>query len=74
MRLFRTRSAASDRDDGSPVEEGRLDSLTEGVGPLQAIDRLTEANRIDPEPGIERRLVEIRHHAFADLKDRKSVV
>lgn len=36
---------------------------------LPAIQALTEANRADPDPAIERRLVELRHRAFAHLPE-----
>jgi hypothetical protein len=38
---------------------------------LEAIDLLTTANRDSPSPEIERRLVDFRHSAFAEL-DRKA--
>ncbi|MCC5951657.1 MAG: phytanoyl-CoA dioxygenase family protein [Acidimicrobiia bacterium] len=43
------------------VEQGRV---------FEAVDLLTEANRRKPAGGIERRLVQLRHQAFAHLTPR----
>lgn len=42
----------------------RAGRAAEGGDPFAAIDALTAANRLDPHPAIERRLVELRHRAF----------
>ena len=55
MRLFGARNgggAATSREPGSA---------------LRRIAELTEANRADPDPDRERRLVRLRHEAFAEL-------
>lgn len=43
------------------------DGLTDGLGPLAAIDALTEENRKRRSAAIERRLVALRHEAFSSL-------
>lgn len=45
----------------------RTQALAAATGRLDAIDELTAANRQRPDHDVERRLVELRHAAFADV-------
>jgi hypothetical protein len=45
----------------------RVEALVADNSPLEAIDVLTRVNREHGEPEIERRLVRVRHEAFAEL-------
>ena len=49
----------------------RCDQLLAEGRPIEAIDVLTEANRLERDPEIERRLIGLRHEAFAHI-DRSS--
>jgi hypothetical protein len=49
----------------------RCDQLLAEGRPIEAIDTLTEANRLERDPEIERRLIGLRHEAFASI-DRSS--
>ena len=43
------------------------DVLARAGQTVSAVDQLTAANREDPDPRVQRRLVELRHAAFAEL-------
>lgn len=60
MSLLRRRSASA-----APLAEA--DRLVEDGRALEAIDLLTEANRVESHPEIEVRLVRLRNEAFPDL-------
>jgi hypothetical protein len=55
MRLFGTRSRGAAATNGA------------AGGALEQIASLTEANRADPDPERERKLVRLRHEAFSEL-------
>jgi hypothetical protein len=46
----------------------RADSLEAEGKLIDAVDALTEANRLRRDPDLERRLVQLRHHAYLDLE------
>lgn len=61
------RSSANDAPDAS-ILWTRADALEEEGNLLEAIDALTEANHLQPDPALVRRLVRLRHEAYWDLK------